>query len=344
MDNRWGRASGIGSWPGTDVKEAMRTTFGELAGSGIPYLVELPARGPGSDLLGRGSVFLTDTPVDLQPSGWRLVRRPGRDLQRARTMVREDLDVLAEVADGYAGPLKIQVAGPWTLAAGLHLHHLEAAVSDAGACRDIVGALADGLARHVADLRRLLPQADIVVQVDEPSIMAVLGGALPTASGFGRLNAVEEQIVEDGLRTLLRAVTDAGAVETVVHCCAGEPPTTLFTRAGVDGVSVDTATLGVSGWETLAGLVESGHRVWAGAVPTTGPRGSAQDVADAVWKPWREMGLDPQILQAVVVTPSCGLATSSLPAARDATTMAATVATTLARRADGGDCRSHRAG
>src|SRR3954466_8145436 len=165
-----GRASGIGSWPGTEVLESARTTFGELAEHGVPYLPELPARGPGSDLIGRSATLLVDTPVDLQPSGWRLVARPGRDLERAQSFLIQDLDVLAEVADGYQGPLKVQLAGPWTLAASLHLPRLERAVIDAGACRDIVAALSEGVGRHVAEVRRLVPGAEIVVQVDEPSI------------------------------------------------------------------------------------------------------------------------------------------------------------------------------
>jgi hypothetical protein len=85
--------------------EAGRTVLGELPEPAIPFLPELPGRGPGGDVIGRGAVFLVDTPVDLQPSGWRLVNHPGRDLERARAMLRQDLDTLADVADGYVGPL-----------------------------------------------------------------------------------------------------------------------------------------------------------------------------------------------------------------------------------------------
>jgi hypothetical protein len=56
-----GSATGIGSMPGTDVAEAQRIVLGELPG--LPHLVELPDRGPGADLLGRGAGFLVDLPV-----------------------------------------------------------------------------------------------------------------------------------------------------------------------------------------------------------------------------------------------------------------------------------------
>jgi hypothetical protein len=107
-----GRASGVGSWPGSDVVETLRTTLGELPEPHVPYLPELPARGPGADMIGRAAALLVDMPVDLQPVGWRLVDRPGRDLARAQAWLRQDLDVLAELADGYAGPLKLQAAAP----------------------------------------------------------------------------------------------------------------------------------------------------------------------------------------------------------------------------------------
>ena len=77
------RATGIGSHPGTDVREVLKGVR-ELLGDGhLPYLPELPARGPGADMVGRGAALLVEMPVDLQPSGWRFVDRPGRDAERA---------------------------------------------------------------------------------------------------------------------------------------------------------------------------------------------------------------------------------------------------------------------
>lgn len=335
LENTPGRASAVGSWPGSDPVEAHCVSFGELPEPGVPYLPELPGRGPGGDLLGRGAVLLVDTPVDLQPSGWRLVDRPGRDYERAQAMLRQDLDVLAEVADGYRGPLKVQAAGPWTLAAGLYLPRLERAVVDPGACRHIVGALAEGLALHVREVRRLVPGADVVVQVDEPGIGAVLVGQLPTASGFGRLRAVEEPVVVDGLATVLAAAVEAGAVETVIHCCGDSPPVETLLRTGASGLSVDVPKLGVPGWESLAPAIEGGRRLWAGSVPTRAPAPSAARVADAVWTPWRRLGLDVRLLDAVVVTPSCGLAGLTPSDARAALARSVAGARELAVRAQG---------
>jgi hypothetical protein len=328
-----GRASGVGSWPGTDVVDTVRTTFGELPEPHVPYLPELPARGPGADLIGRAAALLVDMPVDLQPVGWRLVDRPGRDLARAQAWLRQDLDVLAEAADEYAGPLKLQSTGPWTLAAGLYLPRLERAVVDPGACRDLIGSLAEGLVRHVAEVRRLVPGAEVVVQLDEPSLPAVLTGALPTASGFGRLRAVEEQVVVDGIASVLEAVADAGALATVVHCCADAAPVGVLARSGADALSLDVSRLRREGWEAVADAVEDGVALWAGAVPTSGVLPATGAVTDAVWAPWRALGLDAGRLASVVLTPACGLAGSTPADARARLARVREAAAALAERA-----------
>lgn len=327
-----GRASGIGSWPGADVVGPARTVFGELSEPHVPYLTELPGRGPGADLIGRGAGLLVDLPVDLQPSGWRLVDRPGRDLARARSLLQQDLDVLAEVADGYRGPFKVQVVGPWTLAASVRLVRLERALVDAGACRDLVASLAEGVAGHVQRIRALVPGAQVVVQLDEPSLPDVLTGRLETASGFGRLRPVEEPVVGDGLRSVLKAAVYAGAVDTVVHCCGADVPVTTLVRAGAGAVSLDVSLLAASGWEAVVGALEGGTALWAGVVPTIGPLPSVQATADRVWQPWRRIGLEPAGLDAVVLTPACGLAGTTPTAARAVLDRARDAARVLAER------------
>lgn len=309
-------ATGIGSWPGQDPLEAARTVLGELGQAGtahVPFLPELPSRGPGADLTGRTAALLVEMPVDLQPMGWRLVDRPGRDLERARAFWRADTDALAEAADGWSGPLKVQVAGPWTLASTVWLPRGERAAVDAGARRDLVDSLAQGVADHVAAVRRLVPGADVVLQVDEPALPAVLAGRLPTASGWGRLPALEPAEARDGLRRVLEA---AGVTRTVVHCCAADVPLALLRETGTGALSVDVSLLRSSGWESVAVAVEAGVALWAGVVPTSGPVPSTRDAVDAVRRPWHDLGLAPAALADVVLSPACGLAGSSPDDAR----------------------------
>lgn len=311
--------TGVGSWPGTDVRETLRVVRDTLTlGSGpddldgLPYLPELPDRGPGADLVGRGLGLLVDLPVDLQPSGWRLTDRPGRDLGRSRALLREDLDELAEAYDGYAGRLKLQVAGPWTLAAGTWLPRGERAVSDEGATRDLVASLAEGIRRHLETVQRLVPGAELVLQVDEPSLPAVLDGRLPTASGYGLVRSVDPQVALSALQAVLAAAPPGST--PVLHCCAADAPIVLLRRTGAD-LGVDTALLGSRGWEGVAVAVEDGRTLYAGCVPTAGAQPSrgdrtvrANDVAATVAERWSELGLPVSRLADLAVTPACGLA------------------------------------
>src|SRR6476659_3688998 len=203
----------MGSWPGTDVRGTLGVVRDLLANpgdgaDGLPYLPELPDRGPGADLVGRGLGMLVDLPVDLQPSGWRLTDRPGHDQNRTGAFLREALDA-------WTGRLKLQVAGPWTRAASTWLPRGERVASDPGATRDLVDSLAEGVRLHLATVQRLVPGAQLVLQVDEPSLPAVIEGRRPTASGFGMVRAVDPQVALTALETVLVAAPEGSRV---VHC------------------------------------------------------------------------------------------------------------------------------
>lgn len=303
-------ASGVGSLPGTDVEGAARAVRELYGDGGIPYLAELPARGPGAELVGRTAAQLTGLAVDLQPSGWRLTDAPGRDASRAGAFLRQDLDVLAEVYDAYSGPLKLQFCGPWTLAAMLALPRGERVVSDAGAARDIVQSLADTAAEHVQRVSRLVPGAELVVQWDEPALPAVLAGRLPTASGFGRLRSVDGNVVRDGLLHITETL--AGQVDSqVLHSCASDVPVALVRQVPDLELSLDTSLAAAAQWDGVAELVESGRRLWAGIVPTDSMARHPGAYVEPFLEQWHRLGLETALLDRVVVTPACGLAGSA---------------------------------
>ncbi|MFE0544825.1 methionine synthase [Streptomyces sp. NPDC058891] len=312
---RFGAATGVGSMPGEDAREAAKTVIGSF--EDFPFLPELPARGPGADMIGRTAGMLVDLYARVEPSGWRISDRPGRDSRRARSWLGEDLDALEEFTQDYEGPLKVQAVGPWTLAAALELRNGEVALSDAGACRDLAGSLGEGLRLHLDEVRRRIPGARIVLQLDEPSLTSVLRGQVRTASGYRTHRAVDRQVVEAALRDVVGVHADG---PVVVHSCAPDVPFALLRRAGAAAVSFDFSLLTERDDDAIGEAVEGGTRLFAGVVastdaPLSDPAGSVMGVRTL----WRRLGLNPGLLaEAVTLTPTCGLAGASPDFARKA--------------------------
>ncbi len=323
---RGGTATGVGSLPGEDVDEALRMVLGELPD--LPHLPELPARGAGADLVGRSAALLAGLHVDLQPAGWRLVDRAGADEATARALLARDLDALEVQALGYAGPLKLQAAGPLTLAATLELRRGDRVLGDHGARRDLADSLAAGLAEHVADVRRRIPGAAVIVQVDEPGLPAVLAGAVPTASGFSAHRAVEPAEAASAIGRVLDAADAAG----VVHCCAADVPVDVLRRAGAAAISFDLARVRAADVPAWASLVEAGVDLFVGAVPTAEPASPLTDsaVAERVLGWWQRLDQPRSEAAArTVVTPACGFAGASPDWVRRALALARSAASAV---------------
>ncbi|WGL54175.1 methionine synthase [Nocardioides sp. BP30] len=324
-------ATGIGSLPGEDFPEAVRTVLGELPD--LPHLPELPGRGAIAGMVGRALAVLADLDADLQPAGWRLTGSggsPGVDQRRARSLLGQDLDTLEEVADGYDGAFKIQVTGPWTLAAAVERPRGDKLIADHGARRELAQALAEGVRDHVRDVRRRLPgAARVVVQLDEPALPAVLAGRVPTASGFGRHRSVDLPEASQALEWVLAAIAEEGS-EPWVHSCAPGTPLDLLRGAGAQGLAVDLDVLTAADHDRLAEALEAGVTVALGAVPSTDPDREISDkqVTERVLR-WLDMlGLDAQEA-SLAITPACGLAGATPAWSRRAMMLARTSAASL---------------
>jgi len=297
MPDVWpaGTATGLGPFPGADPLEAARIAVAELGETpGLPFLPELPARGVGADPVGRSATLLAGLHVEVGTGAWRFVSRPGRDEHRARTTFTTDLDALEEAAEGYAGPLKVRLVGPWTLAAGIELARGEKALADEGAVRDIAASLAEGVTGLGADVRRRLPRLTrLVVQVDEPLLAAVVAGELATASGWGRLRSYEKTVVEDGLRQVLVAAGHGAAADatlagvwigaTTLH---GE----LLRQAGARFVGLDGAVLDSIGEDEIGEAIDAGLGLLVACVPLDAPRPDPRPVTEPVRSLWKRLG------------------------------------------------------
>lgn len=319
-----GTATGLGPLPGGDPLEAVRVVFSE---SSLPFLPELPARGVGADPVGRTAALLADLHVEVGTGVWRFVARGGRDEQRARNALTTDLDAVEEVASGYRGPLKLRIVGPWTLASSIELGRGEKALADPGAVRDIAASLAEGLTRHLADIRRRLSGVSrLVVQVDEPLLPAVIAGELSTASGWGRLRSYETAVVEDGLRQVLDSLSrstahitaerdreteqagEASADVAGVWLGSARLESTLLRQAGVGFIGLDGAVLDTVDEDEIGEAIDAGIGLVVACVPLEADRNDPRPVMAPVTSLWKRLGfaLD-QLPRTVAVTPVEGL-------------------------------------
>lgn len=248
-----GLSTGIGSWPGTDIAAATRLTFGEFAE--LPYLPELPDRGAAAGMIGRATAICAGLDFDLQPAGWRLTDGSGADHRRAAALLRQDLDTLEEVAQGWAGPVKVAVAGPITLAATVEKPRGDKVLSDHGARRELAQALAEGTASLFDELARRLPRIQPVLQVDEPMLPRVLEGQVATASGFGRHRPVDFPEVSAALEPFATAGLRHGRRP---HRDTSGFGSTGLGDSGLGESGLGESGLGGSGFEST--LDESGMR------------------------------------------------------------------------------------
>lgn len=322
-------ATAIGSMPGTDPLETARTVVGELPL--LPFLPELPARQVGADMIGRTTAVLIDLPVEVVPSGYRVTARPGRDARRGADLLARDLDAFQDVLDTTNNRpelVKIQLAGPWTLTAGIELVRGHRVLTDPGALREFTESLAEGLTSHVAEVAARTG-AKVLVQLDEPTMGAVLAGSLPTPSGLGTVAPVAAAEARDVLAAVIDAARSATGQPVAVHSCARQPPLGVFRDAGADIVSFDV-TLAAGAptefWDEIGQTWDSGTTLFLGLVPAVDPASPVTllDVAKPALRMADRLGFPRTWLaDRALPTPTCGLAGATASWARRALTLTA---------------------
>ena len=229
---------------------------------------------------------------------------------------------LTAVADR-DGPIKVSVTGPVTFGVALQAAGLDAdlAFRLAGAAvRQRVSALVDHVLRRV-------PQAQVVVFIDEPAM-----GSL-TEDGFPIGPTAGVDLVSGAM-----AIVEPLAI-TGLHCCM-PADYRLLLGAGPRILSVPLD----GGIERHAGLLgdflDRGGWVAWGAVPTDGPVGTT---VDRLWRQlsnlWCDLsneGCDPMLLRTnALITPVCGLAHHGITQAEHVMELTTQLAARLQTQATG---------
>lgn len=281
-----------GSLPGTDFRGAL-TAMTEALPDVLP-LPELPERGVASGMIGRALGLIDGLGFDLQPAGWRLVPHPGADHRRAAAQWRHDLDDAEELLQGFTGTLKVAVAGPWTLAASVERTMGDRLLADHGARRELGEGLAEGIAVLRADLAKRFSGIDVWLQVDEPSLLAVGEGRIPTASGFGKHRRVD---LPD-LVAALKPFADGAWL----HCCAPGRWLDVAKRAGFAGVAVDSR---LASLDELAEWRDAGRGLILGVVDTARGPQTTDDLVREALRVLRAIQVDS--LDGLLLGTACGM-------------------------------------
>lgn len=183
-------AFGLGPLPGTDLAAAADVVLSE---SPLPHIPQLPDRGLGSDTVGRTAALLPLN-VDVGPRGWHVTPRPQIATMRARDQWERDLDLLEELWAGKVDELKVQIVGPWTLAAEIEMPNGHRMITDSGALRDLTDALVEAVGEHREDVEKRMG-ATTVLQLDEPKLGAVMRGTLKGTTDYEDIPPVSEDDV-----------------------------------------------------------------------------------------------------------------------------------------------------
>jgi hypothetical protein len=293
-----GLSTGIGHLPHYDPGDAVE--FVLRHSPKLPSAPALPARSRREGMIAQAATGIAGVAVADDGSLFIDHDELDPDAPLLDTGFRSDAFVglrafLTAVADR-VGPLKVSTTGPITLGLALHTAGIDAdlAFRIAGM---VVRQRSAALMAHV--LRRV-PQAQLVLFLDEPAMGSLSEPGFPIAPSDG------VDLVSGAL-----AVVEATAV-TGLHCCT-TADYRLLLSAGPRILSVPvrkeiTAHAGLFG----DFLERGGWMAW-GAVPTDGPVGTTVD------RLWRRLvvlgralvedGLDPQaLISQSIITPTCGLA------------------------------------
>lgn len=293
-----GWATAIGSLPHTRCDDAVELVL--RTQPDLPATPTLPRRSPLEGMLQQAMWGVQG--VTVEPDGTIQVDPARVDPDAPLQDTGLDAEPYAAfrtflgAVAGRTRPVKTQLTGPVTLGLALTLHGVPAPVSFGIAERVVV----ERAAAMIAALREALPEAPLVVFLDEPALVGTAQADFPLP--------IDETI---DLVSGVLAALEHDAV-TGVHCC-GDADWKAVLMAGPQVLSLPvTADLSpVMG--SLANFLDQGGWIAWGAIPTNAPVGEHAGLywksLSAKWCDLVRQGADPVLIRRrSLITPHCGLA------------------------------------
>lgn len=316
----------VGSMPGSDVWETTAVVRGELPD--LPMLPELPNRGPGADMIGRTMAMLagvsSEFAVMTTPTRWRLAGHRSSAqpavMRRASSWLAEDLDASEASFADYAGAYKVQLAGPWTLAACVEGVNGDVLIADAGAVNELREALLEAATLHLQTVKRRLSKATVALQIDEPMLMQVHVGDIRTPSGLRAHAPISMPRLIDGLNQVFDHVHSLD-VSVGVHTCAELSDVMSLVLSRLDFLSLaltsgyrarrQSAAARAALDEAIGTLWDRDRVLLAGLEFGATQRPSAKEDSAVVRALLHRLGVSgEEVGRQLVVTPECGLSSA----------------------------------
>jgi methionine synthase II (cobalamin-independent) len=275
--------TGVGSLPHTDP---VRAASFVLETASVPYLPQLPRRHTEEGMIRQWGDGLCGCGAEGDSPGLVADSPPG-----PREEALGGAAVMLDTMDPAAPLVKTQATGPVTLAAALH------AAGHRGGWECVVAGLTERIAVHCSEIAAALPEAEIVLVLDEPALAVV---------------DVAPEAIE-----ALGSVLEAAPVPAGVHCCgdADWTPVAAFDPAVI---SLDAGAIGpafVDSATAVAAALSRGTRIVWGAVPTDPPPlPSLEQLAARVRRAEGVLvmaGADIRMLDGAWLSPACGLAAAT---------------------------------
>lgn len=293
-----GLSTSIGSLPHTDPRAAA--TFVLERQPRLPAAPSLPNRSGYEGMIAQAAWGIAG--LTVLPDG--SLQLDDARLDPTRPLVDAGIDgepfvglraFLGAVA-GRTGPVKLQVTGPLTL--GIALLNLGV---DARTAFAVSGVAVRARVRALLGAAgSVVPQAPLVVFVDEPGLTAAMQPGFP----------LEPNRAIDLVSSALAAI-EPHAV-TGLHCC-GAADWRVATETGPQILSLPVGVGATEQAGSIAHFLDNGGQIAWGAVPTTGPVGTNPDrlwqALSSEWIGLTQNGCDPVLLrEQAIISPACGLA------------------------------------